>query len=147
MCERLSWRTETDTHIDENMFKNGWQQRRDFSFCLCLSSRHPFIVHRLTWTCTIEHSSHIYAYITHSHTHTSCVNPYGNHFCSLCLTNCSNGYFSFDHAYRIIQASLTLQRIVTKYSCNLMFHERPSYVLRWTKIEPSIIAHPCLLTR
>jgi hypothetical protein len=69
------------------------------------------------------------------HWHSShTVNPCGNHLYSLCLTNCSNGYFSFDHAYRIIQASIAFLYKVTKCSFNLVFHVRPSYVLKRTKL-------------
>ncbi len=133
--------TNRDRHAHiRDMFKNGWQQRWDFSFCLCLSSRHPFIVHRLTRTCTIDTlrtSTHIYAY---NYTHS--VNPWGNHFYSLCLTNCFNGYFSFDHAYRIIQASIAFLYGYEIFIQSYISLETSVYVKR-NKIELPIITHRC----
>jgi hypothetical protein len=97
-------------------------------FLSCLSSRHPFIVHRLTRTCTIDTlhtSTRTYAYAVQI------------------LVEIISILFVWPTVLMDISRSIMPIELfkpllhfykVTKYSFNLVFHVRPSYVLKRTKL-------------
>ena len=117
--------TNEDEHAHRRHTCSGMQRvitTMRFAFLLFFSlslSRLSLCTYRLTRTCTID--------TLHTCTVQILVEIIGY---SLCLTKCSNGYFSFDHAYRTSSSlwsiALSLSSRMTKYSCNLVFHKRPS---------------------